>query len=406
MAWQDRILEAAYNSPKGLRTTFDYENLNRETEKKTTAFEFPDLDGTYVQDLGRTGRRYPFRIFIWGDNYDTEAESFYNSLLEKGYGTLEHPVDGSIKVVPFGAIKRADNLKTEANQAVFEITFYETTGLVYPSEQQDSASLVITSINEFNTDESEEFNEVLDIDSEVEKASFKNAYQSVLTNVKSTFKTITETQQDVEKQFNAIYDSINNGIDILIGDPLTLAFQTLLMIQSPARAAASIQARLDAYGNLAQSIFSGNGAANSNELHTQDLYASGYISGAIVSVINTEFENRSDAHAAADYILNLFGDWVIWRDAEFETLGETDTGAAYQQLQEAVAYAAGFLIEISFTLKQEIVVELDRARTIIDFAAEVYGDVDTMLDFLIATNSLTGDEILELPKGREIVYYV
>ena len=53
MAWQDRIVEAAYTSPSGERLTFDYENVSKSVEKKTTAFEFPDADGTFVQDLGR-----------------------------------------------------------------------------------------------------------------------------------------------------------------------------------------------------------------------------------------------------------------------------------------------------------------------------------------------------------------
>ena len=75
-------------------------------------------------------------------------------------------------------------------------------------------------------------------------------------------------------------------------------------------------------------------------------------------------------------------------------------------LRRFVAIAAGFLVEISFTLKQEFRITLDRPRTIIDLAAELYGEVDGQLDFLISSNNLTGSEILDLPRGREIVYYV
>ena len=32
--------------------------------------------------------------------------------------------------------------------------------------------------------------------------------------------------------------------------------------------------------------------------------------------------------------------------------------------------------------------------------------IDENLDFLINSNNLTGSEILELPRGREVVYYV
>ena len=74
MAWNDRIREAAYTSPGGDRITFAYENVRKTVDKKTTGFEFPDANGTFVQDLGHTGRRYPLRVFFWGDDYDQDAD--------------------------------------------------------------------------------------------------------------------------------------------------------------------------------------------------------------------------------------------------------------------------------------------------------------------------------------------
>ena len=55
MAWNDRLHEAAYNSPSGVRILFDYENVRKSFDKKTTAFNFPDADGTFIQDLGHSG---------------------------------------------------------------------------------------------------------------------------------------------------------------------------------------------------------------------------------------------------------------------------------------------------------------------------------------------------------------
>ena len=106
MNWQTRIREAAYNSPSGARFTFDYENVSQSIEKKTTSFDFPDANGTYIQDLGNTGRRYPLRMFFWGNDYDQEVEAFEAALLERGIGKLEHPIYGVKNVVPFGVITR------------------------------------------------------------------------------------------------------------------------------------------------------------------------------------------------------------------------------------------------------------------------------------------------------------
>jgi len=414
MAWNDRIREAAYNSPSGARFAFDYENVSQSIEKKTTAYDFPDADGTYVQDLGNTGRRYPLRMFFWGDDYDQEAEAFEAALLERGIGKLEHPIYGVKNVVPFGVITRRDDLKTAANQAVIDVTFWETIDLLYPAAQNDPGSSVLSAVDEFNNALSEQFDEVLNTDTASLRATFKNNYTALLDTAKDGLQAVADVQDNVRTQFNAINDSINQGIDILVGQPLTLAFQTTQLIQSPARALASIRDRLNAYGDLANSIISGDGAVvspgldakNSNQFHTNDVYASTYVTGSVVSTVNNQFVTKAEALEAAEIVLTQLEQVTDWRDENFQSLDQVDTGESYQKMQEAVALCAGFLVEISFSLKQERSIVLDRPRTIIDLAAELYGEVDEQLDFLINTNNLSGSEILELPRGREIVYYV
>ena len=414
MPWNDRLREAAYTSPSGERITFGFEDVSRSFDKKGSAFEFPDADGTYVQQTGNTGRRYPLRIFFWGDEYDTEADAFDAALRESGIGKLEHPKYGTIDVVPFGSVTQRDDLKTASNQAVIELMFWETIDLIYPSVQNDPASEVLTTIDEYNNETAAEFEEITDLDNAVEQSNFKNSYQSLLDSTSNNLQSIADTQEDVQKQFNAINDSINQGIDILISQPLTLAFQTTQLIQAPARALTAIEARLNAYKNLADLIITGddsiaspgNDSQNSNKFHGDDLYASTYITGSIVSVVNNQFNTKIEALEAAENILQQFDDVVIWRDANFESLQEIDTGGSYQKLQEVVALTAGFLVQISFNLKQERRLTLDRDRTIIDLVAELYGSIDDQLDFFINSNDLSGSEILEIPKGREVVYYI
>jgi prophage DNA circulation protein len=423
MAWDDRLREAAYTSPSGNRLTFDYENVSKKRDKKTTAFDFVDADGTYIQESGNAGRQFPLRIFFSGDNCDREADAFDAALLERGVGTLSHPRYGVAEVVPFGTITQRDDLKTAANQVVIEVTFWETIRLIYPAAQVDPASAALFAVGECNVALSEQFGQNTSLDSAVESATFKSGYKALLDTVSGGLEAVAEVQDDVEKEFNEIVDSINSGIDILIARPLTLAFQTAILIQAPARALAAIGARLDAYKNLAKSITSGDDAVAapaapggttapaadarvSNLFHTRDLFASSYVTGSVVSVINNQFSTKTEALSAAVAVLDQLDEVTQWRDDNFAALLEIDTGGAYQKLQEAVALTAGFLVEISFTLKQERRVVLTRDRTIIDLVAEFYGEVDDRLDFFIDSNSLTGSEILEVPRGREIVYYI
>ena len=414
MAWQDRIKVAAYNAPNGQRVTFDFEDVSKQFDKKTTAFNFPDADGTYIQDLGHSGRRYPLRVIFWGDDYDTASDEFETLLQQKGQGKLEHPIYGTIDVVPFGTITRRDDLKTSGNQSITEVTFWETTGVVYPTSSFDPTSGILSALDEYTASASETFDNALSLSTAIEQVTAKNQILALVAQVDDVMQPIVDLQDDVRSQFNSINDSINRGIDVLIGEPLTLAFQTVQLIQSPARALSAITDRLSAYGDLASSIVDstnniftpGTDSTNSNSFHTADLFASSYVSGSILSTVNNTFETKTDAITAAEVVFQQFDEVVAWRETNFNSLQQVDTGESYQKLQEAVAITAGALIEISFSLKQERRIVLDRNRTIIDLAAELYGEVDAQLDFMIDTNNLTGSEILELPRGREIVYYI
>ena len=318
-----------------------------------------------------------------------------------GIGVLDHPVHGRVDVVPMGKLDRRDDLVTAANQAVIEVTFWETTGTLYPSGQTDPASAVAQTVADYNDAAATDYAEGLDIVTELDKVEAVAQVRELIDEVDAALSTVANATTSVQAQFNEIYASINQGIDTVIGAPLDLAFQISLLIQSPGRAADLWADKLDAYRNLADAIFATSPEDN-NEFKTSDLFAAGALTGTIVSAVNTTFSTQPDALEAAQSILTLADDLTVWRD----TYAPGDTGAAYSEWQQAAALAAGFLVEISFTLAQERTVTLARNRTIIDVCAQLYGEIDEKLDFFINSNALSGSEIIELPAGKTIKYYV
>lgn len=405
MSWQDRLREAAYTSPSGTRIVFQYEDVRRDFDKKTSSFNFPDADGTYVQDTGTTGRRYPLRVIFWGADYDTQADGFEAALAERGIGRLDHPIYGQVQVVPFGTISRRDDLVNAANQCIIEVTFWDTIDVVYPARQSQPSADVLLAVEAFNAASAGDFAATVELDTAVQQTGIKGTVQSLLDRVKSATGKIAATQDAVQRQFTAVSDSIEAGIDTLVGDPLALAFQTTILIQAPARARADIAAKLSAYRDLATGILESVGFRDGNEYKTSAVTAQGAVSGSILSAVNNEFATRREALEAADEILSQFDALIAWRDDQNAAFGVIDTGAGYQALQSAAALVSGYLVETSFSLATERSIVMTEPRTIIDLAAEIYGAVDERLDFLINTNSLTGSEILELPRGRVIRYY-
>ncbi|MCP4209819.1 MAG: hypothetical protein GY767_22650 [Shimia sp.] len=403
MSWIDRIKPAAYTSPTGTRLVFAYEDVSETVEKHTAAFDFPDAEGTLVQDLGRSGRRFPLRVIFHGEDCDTEARAFQVAILERGVGKLEHPMYGTVDVVPFGAITRNDALATAANQVTLTVQFWETIGVAFPAGQVDPAAEVAAAVEEYNKAAAAQFAATAELKSATAAARFRAAIDKLQQKAAKALGPIADTVGAVSAEFNAINSSISSAMDTLVHDPLSLAFQTVQMIQSPARAATVIGARLVAYGQLARAIFE---SVITPEFLASELYATTYTTGSVVSGINATFTNKTEAIAAADEILRQFDAAVAWRDTGYTEQQIVDTGEAYQRLQQAVALATGYLVSMSFDLAQEYRIVLDRDRQLIELTAELYGSVDDHLDAMINDNALTGSEVLLLPKDREIVYYL
>jgi hypothetical protein len=77
------------------------------------------------------------------------------------------------------------------------------------------------------------------------------------------------------------------------------------------------------------------------------------------------------------------------------------------ELSEIVKGTVGNLIALSFQLRQERIIELQKDITFIELCYSLYGTTgNNTLDFFIYTNKLVDEEYIMIPKGREIRYYV
>lgn len=387
-------------------------------DKRTATFAFPGVDGTYVQDNGQSERRFPLRCIFTGPECDSEAEAFEALLLERGEGKLEHPLYGKKNVVPFGTITRRDDLTNAANQSIIEVTFWSTVGAIYPSGGFSAKGELVQSLSKSSEKVAHSFSKAMKLDTEARRAAAKLSVREALRNVQASLSKVAAATDTVNREFRKLQSDINFGIDVLIGQPLLLARQLINLATLPSRALAGIAARLQSYADLLDrmvgssvsspadvSIVPALRVRRANEFHLASLMGSAAITGSVSSVNENTFTAKPEALAAAEEIIAQTEALTTWSDQRYDDQALIDEGEGYQALQETVAVAVGFLVEISFTLVPERAIVLDRPRTIVDLAAEIYGSIDDRLDFLISTNKLTGSGIIELPRGRRIVYY-
>ncbi len=414
MAWQDNLKTCTYTSPSGVFFTLQYEDVARAAKKKTTVFEFIGTSDVLVQDNNVGAKTYPLTIYFTGDDHDTQANDFFEALSEVGAGQLQHPFYGLLTVNPVGDIKRSDKLKSGANQSAFEIKFVETIVNLYPASQSNQKSNAIDASENFDNDIAEEFDDQISVATESEKQALIEDSTDHLATFKSGLDGLAADQADLQKKLNDTFDSINNSIDILIGDPLTLAFQTGQMIKTVTNSVALIGDRLQSYGNLLNDIIKPDNTVNktydsvgSNKLATQDLYAATALSAMNDCVTQTEFKTRDEALNAAILVSDNFYDYMDWKERNYQSVGVVDTGNAYQQLQNQTAIGASLIIDVSLSLKRQRSIVLDRNMFVIDFAYKYFGTTDnTAVEEVITLNGLDNSEIWTIPRGRVMAYYV
>lgn len=405
MSWQERLKGSAYTAPDGTRIEFKTDDISRSFEKKTTAFEFPDVEGTFVQDNGSSGLRYPVQAYFIGENCDTEADTFERLLRQNGVGRLELPLYKTVDVVPTGSVDRSDAIKTAANITRVNVTFFETILLIYPKSQTDPESEVIGGV----TDATEALGNELADGVDFENPSALATFKSKITVLVESVQAVIGQAQEIKAQVMSKVSEVLTLVDTLgTGDSKntlrSIADSLLDLMATPSQLQKRVKDKFSDYSRTIDSLL--NFAGSQSDFYATKAVTDTMLGGLIISIVNSELDTQGGAVEVAENLLELQEKIVAWEDESRKDLSIVDTGETYQQIQESVALTAGYLVQISFTLKRERKIVVTRNRSIVDLAAELYGQVDEALDFFINSNQFTGAEILEVPAGREVVYYV
>lgn len=409
--------KARYTSPKGRQFEFDFEDLASSYDSKAAVFENAGGNGTYVQPNGHTSGRFPMACIFTSPRSDESARAFMGSLLEGGVGVLSHPQYRTpIRVVPVGTIERADAYVTAAGNVVVIVTFYETTGLRIGA----SAGLP-QSFDDLMSASAEGFAAGLDLGDE--SVTFATKVKAAVRTVKSTMAKASRVARVVTLGSDAIGDSITRGMDVLIGQPLTMAFQLQQLVGEPARVSDLARAKLEGYAALAAYIFGRPTAALStynrdsiNEHHLNQLLAKAAVgnSAKLAASALEQYRSRSELVLEAARLGDMQDAFQTWSDTNFAALAGSgvdastaDIGSGSADQASLVASAMGALIHASFGAKTQMVKELENERTPLDLCYELLGTTSfDVLDVFYQTNDFGGDEHFLIPKGRRIVWYV
>lgn len=421
MEWLERLRPAAYEAPDGRRFSFEFVDVEREFRLRGTAFEFVGVQGAYVQRHGHGAKLFPMLCYFSGARYDLEAAAFERALLEDHrVGRLHHPIHGVIPVTALGEVKRSDRIATGANFCVIEVTFWATIERLYPSSQPTAREDILDAIDAANEAMGVYFAAAIELSAVSLREALRASVSDRVRWVAASLAEVSRFDSDVAAQVRASERALLGGMTVLLAHPAMLAVQTAEIMQAPAQATTNFAVALDAYSSVIRSLLTAKSArpwefgfargtrratSARNDVALIDVLALAALGGLCSCATTAEFLARPHALLAATTISALFDDIVAWRDVALPYVEVMDSGEAYDGMHRTLSRTVKYLLEASFTLANERRMVLDRPRALIELTAELYGTVDERLDFMISTNGLTPDEIIEIPAGREIVWY-
>lgn len=405
MAYDERLREAAYRSPSGATFVLQFDDVERTGGKKAAVHEFPQQDAASVQDLGNQAEKFPMAVYFTGADYDTQADAFWSALGERGPGSLQHPRYGDIPVLPI-AWTQAEKLVDGLGRADFKVEFLRVLADVpFPitSVAIDEAvgSAVAEATEAASAEAAGEFDPENAADLAVVKADVLDGVQSY----QDAFAEVTAVSEEIQAESTKAVRDITGGIDDLLAEPLALFTSLANLARLPARVLTSVVNKLKAYNAYVEAIVQAEplSVAQATAFVEAVLYG---MAGATEASTIGGLRSRGEAIAAAD-ALEAIGETVAAAigAAEAAVPGFRTSPETMTALIGAASAARASLLERAYSLRAERRVTLASDRTPLDLVAEFYGGAIDELDAFIESNGLTGDEIILVPAGREVVYY-
>lgn len=422
MTWQDRTQgNIKLTSPGGSVFEALWSGNSRGFEKKLGLFEYPKVRGTGIQDLDNAGTRYPLTIFFEGADNDLEGTRFFEAAKEQGLWQVVHPVKGNLSLQLSTINERIDPVES-GNITTFETEWIEPldpdilTALTTPQV----ADQIRSQSDTVNAVASEQFVANVAQDTVAETSAVESATNSVVDATVDKLKSLYETVPTLNNQITTIVQGIQNTITQTTIDTLSLAGQIQNLIELPVLATNDVAQRLALYGELILDIIglSPDGVVpeDRNRVAVQELAATAAIVGLAQAASTGTLDTRNQAIESAGIVSDNFTLITDALDATQAAFLENDIDLQYFSQSNSfsdasiiTAQAISFLLVASFDLKIEKRFTLDRPRTPIFITIDEYGTLgpnDENLDLFLESNELSGNDILTLPAGREVVVYV
>lgn len=406
MSWLDRVKnKIVIFTDDGKTYRPEWINATKTLEWHTTEFNYPNLDGTFVSKKKKLGTRYGLEIYFQGENHLDTSEAFEKSINNSAPLVIEHPFYGVLTVqAPKFEVDNSGYNVSKWTGVVIE-TLVETNPKInvdpvdsiavqkiFVDERMAAALLLPPNTTDINT------------------MSYNNA-----RNYKVVTPYIT-VPIEAEQYFN-LFNAASSAINVATAGPLLAMRTSIAMLSAPAMFTISVTNRMNLlksqFANLRQTIV-GVTSPTSKQIY-QNLAGTIISSMCLASSVPlaNDYSDSYKSLLIVDDVLDTFNQYMEDLDLLQTANGGTpssfipnaDAIIALSQLLN-LALSNLFLISLSSRVERSITTENDTNVVILTHRFYGLDNADNNMNEFIANNSIGLNELLQIKKGRKIVYYI
>lgn len=409
MAWIDN-LQGVYTITTGDGREYQplWKPTGKSIEYNVTEFEFAEVSGTLVHREQPKGTRHDIELYFTGEDCIDVAREFELSANDPRLWTISHPYHGRLSVQPLGL--RFDY--TRYNSVVVTGNVMETITSDNPKTSIIPADRITRDKQDLDDTLSEMYASTV-TSPQVQEINDMTAKTTLLYNIG---KKVVKTTEDAEVYFNLFNDALSK-ILVATSAPL-LAIQAIqAVISQPYLFEDSVKNRLamlaDQFNALRETIVEATTPADKRLFENNGAGIISSMCATSAAPQEGDYGNRNDVIASVDPITSAYNQYV----ADLDSL-QTDNGgdldsyvpdpASLLGLNDLVNFTVSNLFDIALDSKQERAVILEKDSNVILLAHRFYGlkADDSTIDDLIRNNGIGLNELLQIRKNREILYYI
>lgn len=423
MSWENETrTEVKFTSPE-LNTFYAlWRNNERTFEKKLGMFDPPHFQGTIVQDLGVKSTLYPITCYFDGMYHHRDADAFYKALFnEPGQWEVIHPVRGPL-ILQLVSVRENMDPTGNGNYTEFETQWIEPANVERMVSITELLSDALTTIMALADDAGTLLEQLRsDIYSAIQAAAnIFNKIAGAMDSLTSGLSATSAIAQDSYQSFRAAFTSAISAYGVDDPDSTDVADALVNMALAPLDADTDYGSRQNAYSDMADAVFALAPESTTTDDYNKCVAIEFGVTLALMATaqiaVTSEYRSRAEVVAAMDGVTDFFNSVVarieiiqdMFHDLAIERQYYSQT-STYTTLIQLYTLVFRYLLQQFYNLRTEKRFTLARPRSPIEITVTEYGDLgenDANYDLFLESNHLSGNDILILPAGREVVVYV